>query len=121
MPKPPAYGELRTALDAQYALLVAALEDLDDTGPTACEGWTVADLETHVALTARGLGRIAANPVQGPPDGGGISEWGQRLPELAGRLDEAARGQRLKLADQLAELHQALEGRDPDQVVEQLT
>jgi uncharacterized protein (TIGR03083 family) len=121
MAKGPAYGDVRSALDAQYSLLVAGLAGLDPQGPTDCAGWRVADLETHVALTARGLARIASKPVTGAADGGGLSEWGLRLPALAGDLDEAARGERLALADQLPALAEALEGRDPAQVVEQLT
>lgn len=121
MPRAPQYDEVRAALDAQYAVLVAGFARLGPDGPTDCEGWSVADLETHVALTARGLGRIAVQPAAGPADGGGLSEWGRRLPDLADRLDAAVHAERLRLAEQLPDLAVALAGRDPEQVVEQLT
>lgn len=117
----PDFAVLTRALEAQYAVLVAAFADLDPSGPTACDGWTVADLETHVALTARGLARIAAHPVDGPADGGGVNEWGLALPALRDRLDAAAKGERLRLVDVTSEIGPSLDGRDPDQVVEQLT
>ena len=121
MAKRPGYDEVRASLDAQYAVLVEGLSRLDPAGPTDCSGWTVADLETHLALTARGLGRIATQPVTGPADGGGVDEWAGRLPGLSDQLDEAAHGDRLALRDQLPALAEALEGRDPEQVVQQLT
>ena len=117
----PAFAVLVAALQAQYAVLVAAFAELDPTGPTACEGWTVADLETHIALTARSLARIAAHPVDGPPDGGGVNEWGLVLPGFSDRLDAAAKGERLRLTDVTAQIGPALDGRGADQVVEQLT
>lgn len=121
MPKTPGYDEVRAALDSQYGVLVAGLAQLDAAGETDCAGWTVSDLETHLALTARGLARIAVRPLPGPPDGGGVSTWAGRLPELSDRLDEQAHGERLALDDQLPSLAQALHGRSPEQVVEQLT
>jgi uncharacterized protein (TIGR03083 family) len=121
VPKGPGYDELRAALDAQYAVLVSGLAVLDPAGPTDCAGWTVADLETHLALTARGLGRIARTPDSGPADGGGVAQWAQRLPELADQLDEAARAERLRLADQLDDLDAALAGGSGEHVVRQLT
>jgi uncharacterized protein (TIGR03083 family) len=121
VPKSPGYDELRSALHNQYDVLVAGLAELDPSGPTDCAGWTVSDLETHLALTARGLGRIAAKPVTGAADGGGVAAWASRLPDLADDLDEQARGERLGLAEQLPALAEALPGRDPEQVVEQLT
>jgi uncharacterized protein (TIGR03083 family) len=121
VPKSPAYDELRAALDRQYAVVVAGLAELDPDGPTDCAGWTVADLETHLALTARRLGAIAAQPVDGAPDGGGIEQWARSLPGLADVADEQARGERLALGEQLPPLAEALAGREPDQVVEQLT
>ncbi|HUR14600.1 MAG TPA: sterol carrier family protein [Mycobacteriales bacterium] len=121
MAKGPAYDQLRAALHSQYAVLVAGLGRLDPAGPTDCAGWAVADLETHLALTARGLGRIAQEPGSGPPTGGGVEQWAARLPELAADLDERARGERLTLAGELPDLAAALEGRDGEQTVRQLT
>lgn len=121
MPNSPRYDEVRAALDSQYEVLVDGLALLEPAGPTDCAGWSVADLETHLALTARGLARIALRQVEGPPDGGGVSTWAGRLPELSDQLDEQARGERLGLAEQLPALSEALVGRNPEQVVEQLT
>ena len=49
-----------TALRAQLAELDALLDPLDDAGwarPSACEGWTIADVVLHLAQTNRVPGR----------------------------------------------------------------
>jgi uncharacterized protein (TIGR03083 family) len=114
-----AYVDIGAALLAQYAVLVPALSELDPSGPTDCEGWTVEDLETHIALTARGLARIAGKPVAGAADGG-VEEWAAKLPGLAEQMDSATKGERLKLADQVPLVEAALQ-HPGDSVVEQLT
>lgn len=114
-----AHAELGKALLAQYELLVPAFATLDPAGRTDCEGWTVADLETHIALTARSLARIAHQPVAGTADGG-VETWAARLPALADKMDTAAKGERLALADQVPLVEAALQ-HPGDSVVEQLT
>lgn len=119
--KGPAYADVRAALLAQYAVLVAALAALDPHGPTDCEGWTVGDLESHVALTARGLARIADRRTDGPPDGGGVAQWSAQLPGLAEELDRTAKAERLSLAAQVEAVDAALARHGGDTVVEQMT
>ncbi|MFN2540420.1 MAG: sterol carrier family protein [Mycobacteriales bacterium] len=114
------YADLSRALLAQYAVLVTALATLDPAGPTDCEGWTLEDLETHIAITARGLARIASKDTPGPADGGGVAEWAAKLPAIAEQMDAGAKGERLKLADQVPLVEAALE-QPGDKVVEQLT
>jgi uncharacterized protein (TIGR03083 family) len=110
---------LQQALAAQYAVLVDAFADLDPAGPTDCEGWTVEHLETHVAITARGLARIAHKPVDGPPTGS-TAEWTLAVPEFAAIADEAVHNEQLKLSD-FAPLAVAALGGDLTVVVEQIT
>jgi uncharacterized protein (TIGR03083 family) len=105
------------ALQRQYALLVETFDRLDPDGPTDCAGWTVADLETHVAMTARSLARIALEPQPGPADGT-VADWADRLPGLAAQFDEAVHSERLRLRDQ--DVRAALEV-DGDTVVRQAT
>ena len=113
------FEALGKGLLAQYAVLVPALGALDSGGSTDCAGWTVEDLETHIALTARGLARIAGVPVSGSADGG-VAEWAAQLPGLADRMDALTKGERLRLADQVPLVEAALE-HPGDSVVEQMT
>lgn len=117
----PSFPAVRAALHEQYGVLVAGLAVLDPLGPTDCAGWTVQDVETHLALTARGLVRIAGQDTEGAPDGGGVSDWAAQLPALAAELDQLAKAERLALAPQVALVEQALATRAEDKVVEQLT
>ena len=120
MARGPSYDDVRGALAAQWELLADTLETLDPAGPTACAGWTVADLHTHVALTAVSLGRAAASPVGGGATGG-LDAWARQLPQHAAALDAAARGPREALRPAARRTLDALAGADPDAVVEQLT
>ena len=113
------FEDLGAVLLAQYAVLVPALTALDPSGPTDCAGWTVEDLETHIAITARGLSRIAGVPVTGASDGG-VVEWAAKLPGLADKMDTLTKGERLKLADQVPLVEAALQYPGAS-VVEQLT
>lgn len=123
------YDAIRAALQAQYDVLITAFADLDPGGPTDCRGWTVADLETHVAQTARSLTRIAAEGLgkdggragaHRPPTGG-LDAWARQLPALAGEFDQLARGERLPLAPQARAVTEALREPPGDTVVHQLT
>ena len=110
------FGAVGAALLAQYAVLVEGFAALDPAGPTDCEGWTVEDLETHVAITARGLTRIAGKGGTSEPTG--VRAWADATPELAGQMDAAAKGERLKLEDQ--DVRPAL-AHPGDSLVQQLT
>lgn len=114
-----ALADVQSALAAQYALLVTGLSSLDPAAPTDCEGWTVADLETHIAITTRGLARAAANPVTTGVTGG-VAAWTEATPALAEVADTAARAERLRLADFVDAAVAALDG-EADTVVEQVT
>lgn len=111
-------AELGEVLLAQYAVLVDGFAERDPQGPTDCAGWTVADLETHVAITARGLARAAATSPRGAASG--LGAWARQLPGLAEQADAGARGERLHLRDQLPVVEQAL-STPPDELVEQVT
>ncbi|MCU1601910.1 MAG: hypothetical protein JWO22_2619 [Frankiales bacterium] len=110
------FAGLGEALLAQYAVLVEGFAALDPDGPTDCEGWTVADLETHVAITARGLTRIAGKGGSGEPTG--VRAWADAVPALAEQMDTATRSERLALRDQDVRPALALDG---DSLVQQLT
>ena len=114
----PALEDVRAALQAQYAVLVHGFASLDPAGPTDCEGWTVADLETHVTITARGLARASANPVTAPTTGG-IAAWTEATPALAEVADAGAKAERLQLKDFAAAAVAALD--DDSKVIEQVT
>jgi len=110
------FAAVGAALQAQYAVLVEAFAGKDPDGPTDCEGWTVADLETHVAITARGLTRIAGQGGTGVPTG--TDSWAAAIPDLAEQMDAATRAERLSLADQDVTAALDLPG---DSLVQQLT
>jgi uncharacterized protein (TIGR03083 family) len=110
------YGQATEALLAQLGVLVEGLAAKDPDGPTDCEGWTVADLETHLAMICRSLARL--EPVGGTPVG--LSDWAAALPALSPQVDEAVKQERLRLADQLPAL-QGLGAKDPAAVISQLT
>ena len=112
------FAAVGEALLAQYAVLVAGFAALDRDAPTDCDGWTVADLETHVAITARGLARIAGQGATGTPTG--LQEWAAAVPDLAELMDSATKAERLHLADQVPLVEQALE-HPGDSLVQQLT
>jgi uncharacterized protein (TIGR03083 family) len=87
------------ALQAQYAVLVEGFARRDPAASTDCDGWTVADLETHVAMTARSLARLAQDPQAGTADST-VADWADRVPGLARELHEAVLRERLHLRDQ---------------------
>ncbi len=120
MAKGATYEDICMALHLQYAVLVAAFAEVDPAGSTDCEGWTVADLETHVAITARGLVRIAEAGADGPVTGG-LDDWARQLPGFADELDAMAKAERLSLAPQAKAVRGVLERHPQDRVVAQLT
>ncbi|MDX6216786.1 MAG: Mycothiol maleylpyruvate isomerase N-terminal domain, partial [Frankiales bacterium] len=64
------YGEVRDALARQLEVFVGGLEPLDPAGPTDCEGWTVADLDTHMAGNLQGLAAVEQRRTDRPAGGG---------------------------------------------------
>ncbi|MFI7596469.1 maleylpyruvate isomerase N-terminal domain-containing protein [Actinoplanes sp. NPDC049681] len=73
--KPPAPA---AALDAAYSGLTAVVRDLADADlllPTACRGWTVADLLLHVTLDAQRALVALHTPADGPPDVDSVTYW----------------------------------------------
>ncbi|MEO6204751.1 MAG: sterol carrier family protein [Mycobacteriales bacterium] len=113
------FEDLRAGLAAQYAVLVEAFAALDPARPTDCAGWTVEHLQTHVAITARGLARIAGGTHQ--PVTGGLAAWAEQTAGLAETADEMARTERLELAPHAGEVAVALADATGDRVVEQIT
>ena len=121
MPKGPTYEQLRTALDAQWELLVPALAAADPEAPSRCAGWTVADLDRHLGTITARLGQLAAGAVAGKPDTD-IAGWAAALPGLAGRADADAHDPTAPtLAVTVKLVRQALHAADPQHVVTQLT
>lgn len=120
MPRGPSYDDVTGALRAQWAALVDTFATLDPRGPTACAGWTVADLQTHVAQTASSLAQAARTPVSGAADGG-LDAWARRLPALAAQLNEAATSQREELGPAVQQTLSVLSTADPDTVIQQAT
>ncbi len=114
-----AFEDLREALLAQYAVLVGAFATLDPAGSTDCAGWTVAHLQTHVAITARGLARIVGGTHQ--PATGGFAAWAEQTPGLAAATDEGVHAERLDLAPHATSVATALAEATGDRVVEQVT
>ena len=111
------YDLVLTALGAQWDLLVAALASKDPGSATGCAGWTVAELESHLAGTARELATIAGHATAGRADGGGVSSWGLQLLGAAAELNTDP----LILSQEVPAALAAVTGRDPELVVEQRT
>jgi uncharacterized protein (TIGR03083 family) len=114
------YAQVREALERQLAVFVAGLEELDPAGPTDCEGWTVADLDNHMANNLRGLAAVEERRVDRAPTGG-VKAWAGELEAFAAVADEAARSGRLRTRDQVAAALSALDAYPADTVVHQAT
>ncbi|MCW2673284.1 MAG: hypothetical protein JWP14_1873 [Frankiales bacterium] len=114
------YGEVRDALARQLAVFVDGMAALDPAGPTDCEGWTVADLDNHMAGNLRGLAAVEERRVDRPATGG-VAAWAGELRTYADLEDEQARAGRLRSKDQVAAALQALDAHPGDTVVHQLT
>lgn len=65
---------VRAALEAQWGKLIQAFAAADPEQSSQIAGWSVADLQRHVAHTAQHLGLLAAGP---PAEGirSGLREW----------------------------------------------
>ena len=127
MAPPPDDALLLGALSAQWDLLVAAFAGLDPAAPTRCAGWTVRDLESHLAATTRSLARLVHSPE--PPTGlalTGLAGWAAALPGLAADVDAEVREAAATtgpgaLAEAVEGARVALVGADPDRLVQQRT
>lgn len=117
---PTGYVEVRNALERQLAVLVEGLDALDPTGPTACAGWTVADLDNHMANNLKGLAAVEERRVDGPPTGG-VAGWADNLAGFATIADEIARGGRLRTRDLVQPALTALDTHSAETVVHQAT
>ena len=114
------YPEVRDALARQLDVFVAGIEALDPDGPTACEGWTVADLDNHMANNLRGLAAVDERRVDSPATAG-VAGWANALEGFAAIADELARGGRLRTRDHVAGALSALDQHPADTVVHQAT
>jgi uncharacterized protein (TIGR03083 family) len=114
------YGDVRDALASQLRVFVDGIDALDPLGPTACEGWTVADLDNHMANNLRGLAAVEERRVERPATAG-VAGWADALEDFAPVADELARGGRLRARDQVAAALAALDRNPADTVVHQAT
>ena len=122
MPRSPrsSFDALRVAFDAQASGVVAALAAEDPAARTACDGWTVRELDRHLGAITSGLARLLEQPDPGPADTS-VAGWAAALPELASRIDAEAHTEGPRLAEALPGLSAALDAATPLQVVAQRT
>ena len=114
------YADVREALARQLEVFVAGIDALDPSGPTACEGWTVADLDNHMAVNLRGLAAVKERRVDRPASGG-VAGWADALAAFAKTADELARGGRLRTHGQVSSALAALDDHPAETVVHQAT
>jgi len=116
-----AYPEVRQALEAQWAILVSAFARADPASPSRVPGWTVADLERHLAQTGQSLGNLAA----GPPAQGtvtGVREWAAAVPGFSDLIAERVRSEPAPALAEMASITlSGLDTCDPAKPVRQLT
>ena len=91
------------AVQAQGALVVAALAAQDPDAPTRCAGWTVRDLDRHLGWVTSGLAALLEHPSSGPADTD-LSGWAAAVQALSPDIDEAAHTDGPGLAEGLAVL-----------------
>ncbi|MCU1595759.1 MAG: hypothetical protein JWO12_3151 [Frankiales bacterium] len=116
----PSYADIRSALAAQLDVFVAGIEQLDPAGRTDCAGWTVADLDNHMANNLKGLAAVAERKVDERADGG-VAFWSDQLEAFAPTADGIARGGRLRTKDFVQPALEALDTYPEDTVVHQAT
>lgn len=113
---------LAAALDAQLARLVRAFDAHDGAAPSRVPGWSVAQLERHVAQVVGGLAGYLGEPPPVDPRPAGPSAWAEALPSLAGRIDDRARTEdALPLVEAASAVRAALAAAAADRVVRQAT
>ncbi len=114
------YDEIRAALAVQLTAFCGGLDALDPAGPTDCAGWTVADLDNHMAHNLRGLAAVQERRVDSPATGG-LTAWAGELAGLAEVADRVARSGRLRTSAFVDSALQALDDHPADTVVHQAT
>jgi hypothetical protein len=112
--------QVREALAAQLEVFTAGIDQLDPAGSTACEGWTVADLDNPRAGNLKGLAAVEERRVDRPATEG-VAEWAANLEAFASTADEIARSGRLRTKDFVAPALQALVDHPAETVVHQAT
>lgn len=116
-----AHPEVREALEAQWAILAGAFAQADPAAPSRVRGWTVADLERHLAQTGQSLGNLAAGP---PAEGTvtGVREWAAAVPGFSDRIAERVRSEPAPALAEMAPITlSSLDTCDPAKPVRQLT
>lgn len=68
--------------------IVAGLSDLDVIKPTACAGWRVADLITHLRLGTDEILQGLVSATEDPPDRDALSYWKDWPPRGPGGFAE---------------------------------
>ncbi len=114
------YDEIRAALAVQLPAFCDGLDALDPAGPTDCEGWTVADLDNHMANNLRGLVAVEERRVATAATGG-LTAWAGELARLSELADRIARSDRLRTRGFVRAALQALDDHPADTVVHQAT
>ncbi len=115
------YDAVRAALEAQWHRLIVAFAATDPAQPSRLPGWTVADLERHVAQTGESLRVLAAGPAADGPVTG-IQEWAGALPGLTERIaGDVTSGNAPSLAEMAPVVLTALAAADPARPVAQST
>ncbi len=114
------YSDVRDALERQLAVFCDGIDALDPEGPTACEGWTVADLDNHMATNLKGLAAVEERRVDGPAKES-VAGWAANLAEFAPVADALARGGRMRTRDLAGPALQALADHPAETVVHQAT
>lgn len=114
------HPEVRSALQAQWEVLVTAFAATEPIAPSRIPHWTLADLERHVSQTAQSLGRLAAGP---PAEGAvtGLRAWAAALVGIRGQLAQRLAEPTPPLAETMSLTLEALDGADPNKPVRQLT
>lgn len=114
------YPDVCRALAAQWTVLVNAFAQADPVRPSRLPGWTVADLERHLAQTAQSLGRLADGPAA-EGEVSGLAQWATSVVGLSNRFADQDRAATAPLAEAAAAAFAALPDANPNKPVRQLT
>src|SRR2546423_8549059 len=113
---------VRTALSAQWAKLVertTALTPADREAPSRIDGWTVADLVAHIALTVRVVQYWLDQPAPDQADVD-LAEWTARTATVADEIAKYTRAVRqagTSLQEVVESAEKAIASTDDDRVV----
>ncbi|MBA3338929.1 MAG: maleylpyruvate isomerase family mycothiol-dependent enzyme [Geodermatophilaceae bacterium] len=115
------YEAVRLALEAQWSRLIDAFAEAAPLAPSRLPGWSVADLERHIAQTSESLGRLAAGPPAAGPVSG-FTEWAAALADTNAQLPRGAPPESTPvLAEVMPTTLEALAAARPKHPVRQLT